>query len=67
MTVEAVTTKTVTLSSELTGILKWPTSHLSKTIKKGDTISLTLGDIPKPTIEKPDLNDLRSLLQDLVG
>lgn len=67
MTVETVTTKTITLSSPETGIFKWPASHLANTPKKGDTISLTLGNIPKPTTEKPDLSDLRSLLQDLVG
>ena len=67
MTVEAVTPSTITLSSAKTGIIKWPTSHFSGILKKGDQISLTLGELPKPLIEKPDLNDLRSLLQELVG
>lgn len=66
MTIEAITSKTITLSSPETGILKWPISNSSGTLNQGDKISLTLGEIPKPIIEKPDQNDLHALLQELI-
>lgn len=65
VTVEAVTARTLTLNSKETGIFKYPLSAFQGPLPKaGDEIPLTLGSPPK---EKPDLNDLRALLQELVG
>jgi hypothetical protein len=66
MDVEAITAKTVTLSSKQTGIIKWPVAGFSKKIKAGDKVKLTLGTPPVQK-EQPDIQDLRQLLQELVG